>query len=59
MKWDPKMKPLLVKGVVAVVALVSWYFLGKPIDETEIKDVVELLSVLLIGKEFLPQTGKP
>lgn len=56
MKWDPKMKPLLVKGAVALFAVVTWYLLGKPVDETEVKDVVELLSALLIGKEFLKQT---
>lgn len=56
MKWDPKMKPLLVKGAVALATVASWYFLGKPVDETEISDIVEILTSLLIGKEFLNKT---
>lgn len=57
MKFDPKMTPMLVKGAVALVAVAAWYFLGKPVDETQVEDVVELLMGLLVGKEFLKPTG--
>jgi hypothetical protein len=57
MKFDKKMIPLLVKGVVALGSVAAWYFLGKPVDETEVSDLVEVISCIFIGKEFLPQTG--
>ena len=57
MKFDSKMVPLLVKGAVALGAVAAWYFLGKPVDETQVNDLVEVVMCILIGKEFLPQTG--
>lgn len=57
MKLKPEMVPYVVKAVVACAALAGWYFLGKPLDETTMPDLAELLAGLLVGKEFLKHTG--
>lgn len=57
-KIPPELVPLIIRGVVLLGAAAGWYFFGKPVDETELQDIVELLVGLAVGKELLPQAGK-
>lgn len=57
MKWDPKYTPLVVRGAVTLIAVGCWYFYGKPVDEVQLRDFVDMTVALFLGKELIKRTG--
>ena len=50
-------KAVLIRAAVTIVAGGVWLYFGKPVDELQLHDFVEMVTAFLMGKELLKRTG--